>query len=327
MISSAATATVIRTVPATAQVASPAPEADARLASEEAATKYAATIPGATSPAETATSPATEAVIKSATATIMAARRPAETLRAPAATVTMAPPLVRATPASLTTEPVVATMTVTPPAESATPLPAVFAHLIATPTAFGAVAADAEATCAVAEGWLPYKVREGDSLLALALASGSNLIDLREGNCFGPVTGIIVGESIALPSLLETPLAPAAPLFPVADTAYQVVGCDSTLATILEPQPMTELQGIFALRGSARIPVGGRYRISVKPAWSPEYHRFLEVERSVRDDVIGLINTEIFGPGLQRLRLETLDGEGEIMDGSLCEIPVVFKES
>ena len=247
-----------------------------------------------------------------------------EELTSPAPTATLAS-VERATSAALTTEPGIATPTAAPPEESATPLPAVFAHLIATPTAFGAVSADAEAACAVAEGWLPYEAREGESLLALAIASGSSLIDLREGNCFGPVTGIIVGDIIALPRLPEVPLAPAAPLFPVADTAYQVVGCDSARAAILEPRPMTELQGIFAVRGRAQIPKDGKYRISVKPAWSPDYHRFLDVERSVSDDVIGLINTEIFGPGLQRLRLEILNGKGAIVNGSACEIPVVFK--
>lgn len=273
----------------------------------------------ATVVSESSTSPAAEAGSKLATATTTAARSPA-----PAATVTMAS-VERASPAAITAEPGVAKLTAAPPAQSATPLPAVFAHLIATPTAFGEVAADAEAACVVAENWLPYEVRDGDSLLALAIASGSSLIELREGNCFGPVTGIIVGDSIALPKLPKTPLAPAAPLFPVADTAYQVVGCDPARATILEPRPITELQGVFAVRVRAQIPDGGKYRISVKPAWSPDYHLFLDVERSIRDDVIGLINTEIFGPGLQRLRLEILNADGEMVDGSACEIPVVFK--
>ncbi|MCE2470720.1 MAG: hypothetical protein J4G18_02255 [Anaerolineae bacterium] len=214
--------------------------------------------------------------------------------------------------------------TAAPVDKSATPLPAVFAHLIATPTAFGAIDDGSEAVCAVAEGWLPYEVQAGDSLLALALASGSSLIDLREGNCFGPVTGIIVGETIVLPTLLEPPIAPVSPLFPVSDEAYQVVGCESVRAMIFEPPPMTELQGIFAVRGRALIPEGGKYRLSVKPAWSPDYHRFLDVERSVDDDVIGLINTEIFGPGLQRLRLEIVGADDKILEDSSCEIPVVF---
>ena len=203
------------------------------------------------------------------------------------------------------------------------PLPAVFAHLIATPTPFGAVGD--EAVCSVVESWLPYEVREGDSLLGLALATGSTLIELREGNCFGPVTGIIVGETIAVPAPPQPPIEPTRTLFPVSDAAYQIVGCDSDRALFYEPLPMTELQGIFAVRGQALIPDGGRYRISVKPAWSADYHRFLDVERSVSDEIIGLINTENFGPGLQRLRLEIVDGDGNIETGSLCEIPVVFQ--
>lgn len=230
-----------------------------------------------------------------------------------------------ATQTLLATEPASATIRAAPVEGSATALPAVFAHLIATPTAFGAVDDSADTVCTVVEGWLPYEVRQGDSLLALALASGSSLIELREGNCFGPVTGIIVGDIIALPELPASPIEPAAPQFPLSDDAYQVVGCGSARAKIDEPLPMTQLQGVFAVRGRAQIPAGGKYRISVKPAWSPDYHRFLDVERSVSADVIGLINTEIFGPGLQRLRLEIVGGDGSIVDGSDCEIPVVFK--
>lgn len=227
----------------------------------------------------------------------------------------------RALPA---TEPPDAVVTSTPLAESATPLPEVFARLIATPTAFGAADAAAEPDCTLAVGWLPYEVQSGDSLLALALASGSSLIELREGNCFSPVTGIIAGENIVVPNLPASPIMRADSLIPVSDVAKQVKGCNSTRAMIFEPGPMTELYGVFAIRGRVVIPDGGKYRLSVKPAWSPDYHRFLDVESSVNDDIIGLINTEIFGTGLQRLRLELVGNDGNIVAGSLCELPVVF---
>ena len=230
-----------------------------------------------------------------------------------------------ATDLARATEPLVEAEASPDVAAPATPLPAVIAHLIATPTAFGAVVEDAAAVCLVAEGWLPYQVQKGDSLLALALASGSSLIELREGNCFGPVTGIIVGDTIAVPSLPEAPIEPAESLFPISDSAYQLAGCESADATIIEPRPLAELQGIFAIRGRALIPDGGGYRLSVKPAWSSDYHRFLDVERSVSNDVIALINTEIFGPGLQRLRLEIVDAKGELMENLRCDIPVVFR--
>ena len=46
------------------------------------------------------------------------------------------------------------------------------------------------------------------------------------------------------------------------------------------------------------------------PAWSDAYHNLLEIDISVADNVIGLVNSEIFGPGLQRLRLALLDKDG-----------------
>ena len=279
----------------------------------------------ATVAVETPTSPARAARIETAISTETPARTPtaAASETAERTGIDTRDVSQTATLVSLVAEPADAVFTAAPVDETATPLPAVFAHLIATPTAFGAV--EDSAACAVAEGWLPYEVQDGDSLLALALASGSSLIEIREGNCFGPVTGIIVGETIALPELPDSPIEPASSLFPVSDAAYQVAGCDSVRAMIVEPLPMTQLQGIIAVRGRALIPEGGKYRISLKPAWSPDYHRLLDVERSVDDDVIGLVNTEIFGPGLQRLRLEIVAGDGTVVENSWCEIPLVFK--
>ena len=205
-----------------------------------------------------------------------------------------------------------------------TALPAVFAHLIATPTAYGAADGGVEGVCTVAAGWYPYKVQEGDTLLALAMASGSSLIDLRDGNCYSPVTGIFVGETVVVAQLPEAPLTAPEPIFTLAEEAIEVVGCDTGHARILLPEPMAELEGIFAVYGSALIPAGGTYRIAVRPAWSDEFHTFLEVDMSVVDNVIGLINSEIFGPGLQWLQLTLLGSEGRVVEGSLCEIPVVF---
>ena len=205
-----------------------------------------------------------------------------------------------------------------------TALPAVFAHLIATPTAYGAADGGMEGVCTIAAGWYPYKVQEGDTLLALAMASGSSLIDLRDGNCYSPVTGIFVGETVVVAQLPDAPLKVPEPIFTLAEESIEVVGCDTGHARILLPELMAELEGIFAVHGSALIPAGGTYRIAVRPAWSDEFHTFLEVDMSVVDNVIGLINSEIFGPGLQWLQLTLVDGEGRVVEGSLCEIPVVF---
>ncbi len=205
-----------------------------------------------------------------------------------------------------------------------TALPAVFAHLIATPTAYGVSDDGVEGVCTVAAGWHPYEVQEGDTLLALAMASGSSLVELRDGNCFSPISGIFVGETVVVAQLPEAPLTVSKPEFTVAEEALDVVGCDSAQAKILLPEPMSELSGVFAVQGSALIPAGGSYRISVRPSWSDDFHTFLEVDMSVNENVIGLINSEIFGPGLQWLQLTLLDGRGKVVEGSLCEIPVVF---
>ena len=60
------------------------------------------------------------------------------------------------------------------------------------------------------------------------------------------------------------------------------------------------------------------------PLGPDEYHLFLELESTLDRELLGLINAEIFGIGLHRLRLTVLDSSGEMVDGGLCDIPLVF---
>ena len=207
---------------------------------------------------------------------------------------------------------------------TATMLPFYFAYLIPTPTAYGYVEDAARLDCAVEESWLSYEVQTGDTLLALALAADSGLIELREGNCFESIRGIFAGEKLLVPRLPEQPVEAPAPIVLSEEQESPVVGCDTDLATIVAPKPLGIVQDIFALVGSARIPAGGRYQVAIKPAWSDAYHPYLESDQSVNGDVIGLVNTEIFGDGSQRIKLTVSNREGEAIEGGICDIPVVF---
>ena len=191
-----------------------------------------------------------------------------------------------------------------------TALPRLFAYLIATPTAFGYVDDGMESDCEPRSDWRSYTVQEGDTLLSVALAADIGLIDLREGNCFNPIRGIFPGEELKLPRPPQ-PAALGAPVFPAEGERFAVVGCESGLAAIHAPPAMSELKGIFALIGSAMTPEGGAYRLSLRPAWSDQYAGpTWNLTVQLKDDVLGLINGEIFGLGVALAEIDACRRNG-----------------
>ena len=180
-----------------------------------------------------------------------------------------------------------------------------------------------ETDCKPRSDWLSYIVQEGDTLLSMALAADTGLIDLREGNCFNPIRGIFPGEELKLPRRPQ-PATFGPPVFPAEGERLAHVGCLSESAAIHAPPALTELNGIFALIGTADTPEGGYYRLSLRPAWSNQYTDYLEFDSPVANDVLGLINVEIFGLGMHWVRLSLIDDVGEVIEASLCEHPLVF---
>ncbi len=205
-----------------------------------------------------------------------------------------------------------------------TPLPFYFAYLIPTPTVYRSAENGFRIDCQVAEDWIPYEVRDGDSMLSLALSSGISLVEFREGNCFEPIRGILAGEIVLLPQLPDLSMSVPAPEFSLGDAAGATVGCDGRLARIVSPAPLEFVDDVFALVGSALLPEGGRYHIALKPRWSEEYYLYLVSDQAVRNNVLGLINSEIFGAGAHRIQLTVFDIDGELIKGGICDIPVIF---
>lgn len=177
--------------------------------------------------------------------------------------------------------------------------------------------------CRVRDDWLPYQVKSGDTLYALALQSGASLIELRDGNCFNYVRGLLPGESILLPRMPGLLVSLAS--LPAADQSFAVLGCNAPSVAIVNMDPMTELADIVAVDGSADVPPGGSYRLSIRPSGHLDFALYFESAEAKQDEVLGLLNTEIFGGGLHYLRLEVLDAEGAQIDAGICEIPLVFQ--
>ena len=208
--------------------------------------------------------------------------------------------------------------------EAPATLPPVRAHIFSTPTPYRPELEPAEVACQPRQDWLSYEAQPGDTLLALALASDTLLIALREGNCFSPVSGILPGDTLLLPSMPELPLEIPEPIYLPSDTVDQPNPCKSGQARITKPLPGAALGGVLAIEGSAILPDGGSYELALMPAWSDTYHTLLHSQSTVADAQLGLLNSEIFGLGSHWLRLALRDLDGALVPGGQCEIPLTF---
>ncbi|MCY3574591.1 MAG: LysM peptidoglycan-binding domain-containing protein, partial [Chloroflexi bacterium] len=202
-------------------------------------------------------------------------------------------------------------------------LPRLDAVLLPTPTLHGTPQPGLPDACRVRADWLPYQVKPGDTLFALAEQSGTSLVALRDGNCFSYVRGALPGERILLPSPPDLP-APSA-TSSATEQEDDVRGCASRSAAFMQFAPMSELADIVAIRGSAAVPAGGRYRLLIRPGGSLDYALYYESAAAKQDEVLALLNIEIFGSGLHSLRLEVLDAEGVQINAGFCEIPLLFQ--
>lgn len=98
-------------------------------------------------------------------------------------------------PPTPTTRPVEATP---PPANGAAPT--LFASITPLPGLGGTVATQAPAgTCPVPAGWVQYTVESGDSLGALADATGVTVQDIVNANCLADPDTLYTGQTLYLP--------------------------------------------------------------------------------------------------------------------------------
>ena len=210
------------------------------------------------------------------------------------------------------------------PSATASMLPFVYSRLVPTPTAVGFVRAIEPETCEVAADWQSYQVAVGDTLLAIAESINISLVEIQEGNCFEPIRGVLAGESLLLPATPSVPPATAIPVFPNESDFPEAIGCETELAQITSPVAMQEIRGIIEVIGSVVLHETSMYRIDIRPAWSDKYFEYVEGYAPVSSDVLGLLNSEIFGIGLHRLRISIVDKAGQPSTDRYCDIPVLF---
>jgi len=167
-------------------------------------------------------------------------------------------------------------------------------------------------------------VQPGENMLYIARSIGSTIADIQDGNCFDTIRGVFVGETILLPAIPAGPIATVEPVLPSDDMNLSPMGCTAGTAQIVMPETLTNVQGIFAVLGSATSNDFAYYKIEVRPEWSDIYSLNLESGVPVQNDLLGLVNAELYGTGLHRLRVTVVNNNNEIAENGVCEIPLVF---
>lgn len=177
--------------------------------------------------------------------------------------------------------------------------------------------------CARPRGWAEYIVQEGNTLYAIALATGSTVDELRTVNCIENVDLIQTGDRLFVPRLPEKPVVTMAPRG--MRPGLEAIGCFDGLTTITSPIVGQRLARSFIIFGSAHRSDFAYYKIEVRPDFSEVYHFYLASRDSVQSGTLGEFNPAIFGTGLHWLRLSVIDSDTRIPPDGVCEIPVVFE--
>jgi len=292
-----------------------------------------ATETASSTPTETLTQTPTNTDEPTVTATETASATPTQTLtHTPTltATLTFTPTVTETltftpTETATNTDTPTATNTSTPtltPTE--TPFPTSVFVIIPTPTVDSDIVIAEDGECVARDDWELYEIQSGDNLLSIASAVSSTIEEVRNGNCYDVIQGVFAGELIRVPQLPVQPVSTAQPFFLVDDATYEIEGCVNELVTISSPLALDELQGIFALLGNATTDEFAYYKIEIRPEWSDQYSLYTESLLPINEELLALVNTEIFGDGLHRLRLTVIDSNNQIAENGVCEIPVVF---
>jgi len=203
-----------------------------------------------------------------------------------------------------------------------------FAGILPTPTlpASPTVAVDATrtpASCDLPRGWTTYRVRLGDTLFAIALATNSTVSELRAANCIDDVDNITSEESIYVPRVPRRPVSTQVP----SDVrpGLAAFGCLDPRVQILSPGVAARVSGVFTVSGTATREDFGYYKIEVRPDWAEIYNFYLDSYSPVENGSLGVINAELFDDGLHWIRLTVVDERAGIPAGATCEVPLIFE--
>ena len=92
---------------------------------------------------------------------------------------------------------------------------------------------------------------------------------------------------------------------------------------ILRPLPGEAVRGAFTLIGTASDDDFAYYRLELRANDVDDYTLYSRHDRRVLRDELGIVDSDLFSPGLYWVRLSVYNDEGEIALPP-CAIPVIF---
>ena len=204
------------------------------------------------------------------------------------------------------------------PTLTRTPRPTETSGIRPTPTALlTANASMSPNSCMPPQGWVVYVVGQGDTLLKIAQAVGSSLVELQRANCLQDINNIFAGTPIYVPRMPMLPINSGTGV-PIGTTE----GCTDPNVQITNLQPGQVISGVFNVMGTANLPDFWYYKLEVRPDFATIYNFYSRSETAVVDGSLGQIDQSIFGIGIHWIKL-TVIGKGS--GATPCAIPVIFQ--
>lgn len=184
------------------------------------------------------------------------------------------------------------------------------------------IAATMIGACMTPPEWVAYTVRAGDTLSAIARASGSSVGALRLFNCVPIERTVTTGQTLRVPNA-PTLIATPVPVIPPMTQAYIPQGCMNDGALISAPFPGQVLSGVVSVRGTAALANFSAYHVDVRAASVDGYDFVERGEQPVEGDVLARLNIHDYSDGLHAIRLVVMAAGGSARQ--TCVIPVIFR--
>jgi hypothetical protein len=194
--------------------------------------------------------------------------------------------------------------------------------ILPTPTAF---APRNRTDCTRPSGWEAYTVERGNTLFAIAQATGSTVGELRDANCLENIDNIYSGTRLLVPRLPLEPVDSISPnpLSSNDPNNLHTAGCSDTRTRITQPGAGATINGVFTVFGTAAVDNLQYYKIEIRPDQSDMYHFYDRYESSVADGALAQVNAGLFNDGVYWVRLTVVDHTGNYPPP--CDIPLIFQ--
>lgn len=170
--------------------------------------------------------------------------------------------------------------------------------------------------CIAPFGWIVYTVRPGDNLSSIARSTGTTLSELRDANCLSDLNRLVAGTQLYVPG----PEAASGR----DNNAPDPQGCTSPNTFITSPLPGERVRRVFFMTGTALSDNFSHFRIEIRADDDRDYELHSESPLAVVDDVLAVVDTTRYEPGLYWLRLSVIDEDDRVRTPT-CAIPVIFE--